>query len=317
VPSSASRGRWRARHRSRMLKPSPRAVLALEDALSALPADEAREPHRRFTAADLRGLGLTKRQIYAAAAAGGLVSVRKGVYLVAGAPAAVVSAAKAGGRVACVSVLAALGVVVLDAKQTHFHFERGVSKHTPSTREQTWHWLPLARTPHPRGTSVHVIDALVQSTACQPPRAALATLDSALHLGLIEADDLDEIFQRVPARRRVLQRLVDGRAESGPETLLRLIALSLGFSVDVQVSFVDVGRVDLVLDGWLVVECDSEQFHTGWDSQARDRRRDLALAALGMTSLRPIAADIMFEPDRVRAALRGLREARRALLASA
>ena len=34
-----------------------------------------------------------------------------------------------------------------------------------------------------------------------------------------------------------------------------------------------------MLDGWLVVECDSEEFHRGWVSQKRDRRRDLLLAA--------------------------------------
>jgi very-short-patch-repair endonuclease len=236
--------------------------------------------------------------------------VRRGIYLRAGAPAMVVAAVQAGGRVACVSALASLGAFVLSAPRDHIHFDHGVSRCTPSRPKETWHWGRLVRRPHPCDTTVHIIDALVQSTACQEPRAALATLDSALHLGLITTDDLDEIFDRVPPRRRVLQRLVDARAESGPETLLRLMALSLGFRVDVQVHFDGVGRVDLVLDSWLVVECDSEAFHTGWASQKRDRRRDLALAALGMTSLRPVAEDIMYRPEVVLTALRGLRAAR-------
>ena len=64
-----------------------------------------------------------------------------------------------------------------------------------------------------------------------PTLAAIATIDSALHLRLIDEDDLDEIFSHVSPRRRVLRRFVDGRAESGTETLVRLIALMLGFEV--------------------------------------------------------------------------------------
>jgi very-short-patch-repair endonuclease len=53
-----------------------------------------------------------------------------------------------------------------------------------------------------------------------------------------------------------------------------------------------VGRVDFVVEGWLVIECDSRAHHGGWEAQVADRRRDLALAALGYASIRPIAADI-------------------------
>ena len=157
---------------------------------------------------------------------------------------------------------------------------------------------------------VSIIDAVAQATSCQSPRAAIATLDSALHKGVVDVDDLDEIFAHVPPRRRVLRGLIDGRAESGPETLLRLMALSLGFTVEVQVRIPGVGRVDLILDGWLVVECDSEEFHSGWLSQKRDRRRDLLLAARGYASLRPIAEDILWHPELVADALRSLRRAR-------
>ena len=85
---------------------------------------------------------------------------------------------------------------------------------------------------------------------------------------------------------------------------MRLLLRSQGWGVEVQVEIDDVGRVDLVVDGWLIIECDSEQFHSGWDAGRRDRRRDLAAAALGYTTLRPIAEDIMYHPDRVLAAVR-------------
>ena len=143
-------------------------------------------------------------------------------------------------------------------------------------------------------------------------RAAIATLDSALHLNLIDLEGLAEVFAVLPAKYRALRALVDGRAESRPETLMRLMLRGLGCNVEIQVVFPGIGRVDLLVDGWLVIECDSERYHSGWAKQEADRGRDLALAALGYTTLRPTATAIMWRPEEVRAAVRGLLAARAA-----
>ena len=104
----------------------------------------------------------------------------------------------------------------------------------------------------------------------------------------------------------VLRALVDGRAESGPETLMRLMLRALGCDVELQVDFDGIGRVDLVVDGWLVIECDSKEFHESWDQQVKDRNRDLALAARGFHTLRLTAGQIMYRDDEVLAAVKGL-----------
>jgi very-short-patch-repair endonuclease len=153
---------------------------------------------------------------------------------------------------------------------------------------------------------VSIVDALAHAVLCQPPRAAIATIDSALHLGYVSATELGEVFRALPKRYRALQPLIDGRAESGPETLMRLLLRSLGCRVDVQVEFEGVGRVDLLVDGWLVIECDSREFHQGWEQRTRDHDRDLALAALGLVTLRVTAAQIMYRYEEVLQAVKGL-----------
>jgi very-short-patch-repair endonuclease len=260
---------------------------------------------------DLRLAGLSLRQIRAAVAGGALLRPREGSYLPAGTPVDLVDACRIAGRLACVSELHRQGVFVMDATVLHVHLAATTGRVRRIGRPVRTHWGRLRRTPHPRATSVELLDALIQAVRCQQPRASIATLDSALHRGLLRPDDLDELFDALPRRYRRLRPLLDPRSESGPETLIRLMLRALGLSFEVQVTIDGVGRVDLLVEGWLIIECDSRAHHSDWASQRRDRRRDQAAAALGLSTFRPIAEDIMWRPDEVRAALSGLVTARR------
>src|SRR5690606_15621591 len=156
-------------------------------------------------------------------------------YLPPDVPADTVDACAVGGRLACVSELARRGVFVLERPALHVHLHEN-PRHPPAlARPVQRHWDRLRRTPPPGSTSVEAFDAVLQAVRCQPPRAAVATLDSALHLGVLHADDLDELFRRLPRRHAVVRKLIDPRAESGPETLVRLMLRSLGAKFDVQV----------------------------------------------------------------------------------
>lgn len=248
-------------------------------------------PDHVYVHADLKSWGLSQRRITQLVRAGDLLRPRQGVYLHPASSPAAVTAARVGGLVGCASVLAERGVFVLQRSVLHVHVPPHATR-LRSPKDARIHWAPLSRAPHPRATRVEFFDALLQATICQSPRAAIATLDSALHRRLITEDDLDELFSLLPRRRRVLRGLIDGRAESGPETFVRLLLRALGLSFECQVWIPGVGRVDFVVEGWLVIECDSREFHDGWDAHAADRRRDLLLAERGYASLRPIAADI-------------------------
>ncbi len=200
---------------------------------------------------------------------------------------------------------------VMERPRTHVHVKVNASRQREVEGVTTRHWGSLLRTPHPRAATVEGVDAVRHAVLCQEPRASVATLDSALRCGVIRDDDLDDLFASLPRRYRVLRRLVDPRAESGAESMMRLLLRRVGARFDVQVELRGVGRVDFLVAGWLIVECDSEAHHGGWEARRRDLRRDQAAAALGFATYRPIAEDIFWHPERVLDALRGLLGARR------
>lgn len=146
-------------------------------------------------------------------------------------------------------------------------------------------------------------DALAQAVCCRHPRHAVASLDNALHLGLIEEGDLADIFGAVPASKQHLRGAVDGRCEAGQESILRLAMREAGLRCEPQVTIPGVGRVDFVVEDCVVVEADSRLAHDGWAAHVRDRNRDLALARIGYPSLRPVFAQTVFHTADVVAAI--------------
>ncbi len=277
--------------------------------------------HSVVTTAELRAGGWTPHRISTAVAAGALIRTRRGIYVTPATPDVIVRAARVGGRLTCLSLLALMKVFVLHHDKIHIHMARNASRmrspHSRKVRLESrrergvrLHWLPLVDGPPADSTCVSIVDALVHAAICQAPRAAVATLDSAMHLGLLTEAGLAQVFRALPDKYRFLQALVDGRAESGPETFVRLMLRGLGCEFELQVEFDGIGRVDLLVDGWLVMECDSREFHNSWQQQVADRNRDLALAARGYVTLRLTAAQIMYRPDEVLAAIKGLLAAR-------
>ncbi|MET2012017.1 DUF559 domain-containing protein [Microbacterium chocolatum] len=269
-----------------------------------VPDSPPRSAPRRWTTAELRAEGVSQRSLAHLVAVGALLRVRRGQYVVFDTPPAMADAARLGGRLDCVSLLAFLGVFVHHGAGTHVQITPGASRLPEPGPASRRHWR--ATEAADSDLCAPIVEALVQACRCQPTRSAIATLDSALHLGLIDDEGLSAVFARLPASFRAIRGLLDGRCESGPETLVRLMLRMLGCTVDVQVEIRGVGRVDFVVDGWLIIECDSEAHHSGWDQQRRDRRRDLAAAALGYTTIRPLAEDVLFHADDVFAQLRDI-----------
>lgn len=139
-------------------------------------------------------------------------------------------------------------------------------------------------------------------------RDAVVVLDAALRTGL-SPGELRAAAHRAAgpgaAALRLAVRAADGRAESPIETCLRLLAVALG-EVQLQVPIPGVGRVDLLLDGWLVLEADGYEYHSNRVSYRTDRRRANALTELGYTLLRFGYEDIVHRPGYVLATIQAV-----------
>lgn len=256
-----------------------------------------------LTPAVLAERGLTRHQVTKLVASGRLVRLRRGRLASADMHPSLMRAGRLGGRLDCVSLLKELGVFVRPRDgRLHVQLDMGASRLPARDSGVRAHWRPTVAARDV--LTADLVEALAQACRCQTPRDAVATLDSAWHIGLVDQALLSDVFARLPRRYRRLRPLLDCRAESGPESLMRLLLRGLGCAVELQVDVDGVGRVDLLVDGWLIVECDSRAHHSGWDAQKRDRRRDLAAAARGYTTVRPIAEDILERPEVVLALLR-------------
>lgn len=266
--------------------------------------------------AALISYGATGRSLTSAVRLGVIVRVRRDHYSLPTLARQTAQAIRVGGRLGCVSALASYGVFVFDDTHPHIHMKANAARLrapasglplTPSNRlGAVLHWRPLIDPFDGDEYRVGLRDALAQAVICQHPWHAVASVDNALHQRLLSEFDATEMFNSLPDVHAALQACVDGRAEAGQETVLRMIARDAGLRYDLQRWLSDVGRVDLLVEDCLVCEADSRAHHDGWEAHIRDRGRDLAAAKIGYASLRPAYQHTMHFPEQVRDAMLGL-----------
>ena len=125
-----------------------------------------------------------------------------------------------GGRLDCISLLSAhWACSCCGAIDCIVQFDVGASRLPPSPAGVKRHWRKSPARPA-RACAADLVEALAQACRCQEPRAAIATLDSAWHLGLIdEAGHRRRLRAAAAAISQALRPLLDPRSESGTETL--------------------------------------------------------------------------------------------------
>ena len=287
-------------------------------ARAVLSAHDGAAPLQAFVLA-----GLTVRQVAALFRQGVLHRPRIGWYCDPGLPWQAGPAVRVGGAATCISSAGSWGLPVPhdDHPKVHVSLERNAGRLRHS-RDRTWsaaagtdetahlHWA--ARVDPAVGWRVSIVDTLLQLADCVPPDWFVAAMDAALHRSrdgerLLSAAQLALLTQHLPIRLRSLLDLVDPRAESCIETLLRLGLIRRGLrGIELQVWATPRDRVDLLIRGKVILEADGEEFH----DPARDALRDARLRALGYLVLRfsydRIVHDLDAVLDEIEAALAAL-----------
>lgn len=251
----------------------------------------------------LRGIGRT--QLDRGLREGRFVRIRPGYYAAPDAPAELVAAVRAGGIATGVTALRHYGVWV--PSDARLHVAVAPSAHPPPPRpDVVRHWA--SGSAHRAGASFSPVAPLVlalgHAIVDARPEHAVAMLDSALHRRLVQADAVQALLASAPRRvRRAIGGRLDARAESGLESIVRFLLGCGGITCEVQVVIAGIGRVDLLVDGWLIIEVDGAQ-HADVAQMRKDRVRDAVAVRLGMRTLRFGADLVLGDPDTLLATVR-------------
>lgn len=262
----------------------------------------------------LRSAGFSPDLVERTAAEGGILRVRRGIYASPWASRELVRAARVGGRLAGTSAARAHGlwtppgsdlVVEVSNSATRLRDPDDASRPLGDRNDVRVLWAAEPR-PIAQGIGLSpVLDTLRQCILTEPEHIAVAVLDSALRTHPMESLDLARVESSLPHRYWPLFRLVNRAAESGTESVLRVLLHRAGVIArpQVRVPLSDLERMDLLVGDRLVIECDSEAHHGGRKQRLRDLRRDAQLAALGFIVLRFDYAQVLFDPESVLAAV--------------
>lgn len=246
-------------------------------------------PRAAFLAA-----GVTSYALGRARHEGRLLRVRRAWFAEPTADPRIVTAVRIGGALTCHSVLERHGLWVLPDERIHV----SVPANAGRLRSAKSARIPLAAEPggavvhwrRPAGEVLHPIDDLATSLAhyatCASPEFALVAIDCALNRSLVTVGMLEAAFVGLPERCRALLLRADSSSQSGLETLSRDRLRRHRVRVRTQVRIRGVGRVDVLIGDRLVLELDGYGFHATGEAFETDRRRDLALHALGYRVVR-------------------------------
>ncbi|SDH96197.1 Very-short-patch-repair endonuclease [Arthrobacter subterraneus] len=242
----------------------------------------------------LRERGLSKRQIANSVARGEVLRLRAGVLALPGAPEDFSAAVLNNGLLTCASAAGRYGLWLLNPPaRPHLSCLHGHSRDYANHRQRTvpaHEYLPLVGIP----------DVLVHALQCLPPVEAAVLVECSIRRGdTVRPFLLERLRGDRNGRARAALNLVTGCAESAIEVVARILFRSAGFHVETQVPIPGVGRVDFLLEGFVVVEVDGAAYHSDRRALRRDLQRNNAAIIGGYLVLRYSYEDIMFNQEAV------------------
>jgi very-short-patch-repair endonuclease len=269
-----------------------------------------RDVHYRFwTTDELRTEGWSKRSVADAVAQGRLTVVRRGHYAAPGTPEGLIRAMRVGGPATASTATQALGIwtepdplldVAVPLNSPRLRDPDDASRTLAPRDDVRLHWVQRLKQSTSATGMVPLLVAFQHLLPVVRSEFAVAALDSALHDRFLRPRDLPTIAAGVPRHLRPLTAAADGRCESGIESITRYRLQLLGLGVEVQVPIDGVGRVDLLVEGRLIIELDGRQWHPDFE---RDRGRDAAAAIGRYRTLRFTWAQVLYDWPRVQEAV--------------
>jgi very-short-patch-repair endonuclease len=273
--------------------------------------------HGVVTRRQLSALGLSTKAIRHRLASGRLHRVRRGVYAVGrpeitrhGRLLAAVLACGPGAVISHRSAAELWGIAGVHTASIELTVPCGSVRHGPGL---TVHRCDLAtgETCTCHGIPVTTPPCTLVDLATQVPAHRLeAAVSQADKLDLISASELPVLlahFSRRPGLgilRAVLDRRTFRLTDSALERKFLALVRGAGLPLPETGRHLNGFKTDFF---WpqlgLIVETDGLRYHRTAASQSRDRRRDQAHAAAGLTPLRFTHDQVQHEPDRVRATL--------------
>ncbi len=244
--------------------------------------------------------GFTVRAIRTAAREGGVEIVRRRWLATIDAPPRLLTAARAGGRIACVSAARERGWWMPPGvdDRLHLSFAPGSASSglAPDFAGRA-HWTkPIAPVPR-RSLLESVEDTLAHIATCLGREHAHVLWESATRLEKIDPAALRRVRWRSIAAREVAES-IGGLSDSGLETIVVIRLRSHGLPVRQQI--VLAGRpVDILIGRRLVVQSDGWEFHSSSSQRSADIAHDAELRLRGYTVLRFSYAQIVHGWDTV------------------
>jgi very-short-patch-repair endonuclease len=196
-----------------------------------------------------------------------------------------------GGVLSCQSAASLQGLELLDEPtRVHITIPRGsLATASPS--------VVLHRRSVPTdGYTTTMARTAADCARCLPRVPAVVAVDAALRRHVDRDEILSHLWGRGSGRGREVVKQADERAESSGESVARVALTDDGLRVEPQAYIRGGGRVDLLVEGRVVVEIDGFAYHSDPGQFAADRRRDAALTAMGYHVLRFTWTDAVRRP---------------------
>jgi len=265
--------------------------------MNAMDADLLTVVRGCYGAVRIRDLELTRtqrRHVASLVRTGELIAHEHGVVSLPGAERAVVLARIHGGLLSCQAAMRYYDLPFAEGSE-QVHLVVSDSGRFAAVGREVIHVDRSQGSASPTCFPVQALpEALARFLRCHlQDDSPLIALDAALHDERVTAEQIRNLL-RGPGSARALARLdrASDRARSPLETLARMDLHAAGLSFEDGVEIEGVGEVDLVVEGWVVVELDGYTYHCDEYQFGLDRWRDRRLVARGFLPLRFTRKDV-------------------------